>query len=169
MKCNLAYSYWNEQRTHLNHDVLMNQLLVEVVALQRNPKLDPSRLLQWKSRSVELRAFIAGSKECLSYAVLLQSFPDSQWSPSLRSQVEQMFDLLFVSETPIRRLTHDAMEVLDILDQYAEAYLSLEQEEEKRDCLQMLEASVRNLSSIMSKLPQCWFANGGTSCAPIQQ
>jgi hypothetical protein len=151
---NRSLDHWLSRRAVLNHDVLCNQLRMELATLRQSVTSPPLRLSQWIKRRGEYAAFLNDAVLVLDPANLLDSRRFSVWSAERRTAMRSIASETFVRISPVTAHLRELQDLLDRCVALASAFIALPPSGRTPDHVAALQDVFDRLSSGISALPE---------------
>lgn len=152
---------WFEQRSHLNHYILANQVETELHALCIQPASKTIRLAQFIQRSHEFTQFLENACHALSFAAVVDQDRFAVWDPPMRAQIRNLAEMIFVATSKIPSKVKDLHSLLDDVIAETTKFLAIPQTARSISDATRLRDKVASLRSGISSLPH---TPGGGCC-----
>jgi hypothetical protein len=83
---------WEQLRAYLNHDVLCNQMRLELDSLRSDTTREPFRLKRWQQKRCAYKELIENSLQVLKPSQMLSLPEFDSWPQKMKKQVGQIWD-----------------------------------------------------------------------------
>jgi len=143
---------WGDSRAHLNHDVLRNQVLNEVMTLQHDAQAECPRLGIWLRNKKAYEELLDQAEAQTSYARILDVDLFDCYDAAMKAEVGDIFHALFLAETHIREKVSECRKTLEAAVRLAESLVG--KSDRSPNEVRELSSLLYTLSSQISALPQ---------------
>jgi len=146
---------WLAQRGLLNHDILCNQLLVELAAAKKDPQDHPlMRLTLWVRREAEYRTWLSSTVEVLSLAHVLDSPLFETWNQHTKTVFRPIFHGMFLAVSGIHKRVDELNRLLTEALSQGNCLLQIPQEMRTEQDFVRVHERLEQFSSAISSLPK---------------
>jgi hypothetical protein len=149
----MAFYDWQSRREKLNHDILCNQLLNEVVTLQQQPASDVCRLHLWPQHAESYRKLLNDAADALSAKRLLELPCFECWSQDYKDYFGMIFHAVFLLESGIDKKLDDVRFLFEAALQQTNIFMSVAPEKRTAEMVIDLQQKLSALSAGISSLP----------------
>jgi len=146
-------SNWDDLRTHLNHDILRNQVLNEVLMLENSPSSSCPRLEMWIKNRKMYEQLIDNVEYETSYARVIETEIFACYSVSTKLKISDLLHPLFLRMTGVSVKKSDCRQVLHEAIEMSEKFLAKRPSERTVSEVQEIIKVLHELSTNISRLP----------------
>jgi len=143
---------WDDKRSHLNHDILRNQVLNEVMTLQDDPHGACPRLRLWLRNISAYKTLLDSAEHQTSFARILDADLFDCYDAAMKNKVGAMFHALFLRKTHFDEKIKCCRQTLDEATDLAQALV--DKSSRTAEEVQNLSRLLYRLSDEISALPQ---------------
>jgi len=154
-------SSWEDTRARLNHDILRNQVLNEVMALENDPARECPRLGMWLKYQDAYEKMLDDTESETGYAGILKSELFDCYDDEMRAKVSEMLEQLFLCKTNVREKVVTCRKTLEEALQATKRVLATGPEERTVSDVRNLSELLHQLSNQISALPRSWDISNG--------
>lgn len=148
-------STWTDERARLNHDILRNQVLTELAAIQAAPEsVTPHRLIGWTKQGEAYRRFFDATINALDPSDLLDSEVFRCWTHEQREHWKPIFREIFMADNRIPECVAELHRLLVVCEERGRSILALDAHARTGEMLTELEKEFLLLSRHISALPR---------------
>lgn len=151
----MTKSDWQSLREKLNHDILCNQVRIEIQMLRQNPSHEPVRL-EWfcKRHADTFRGLLEDAPDALSTKKLVGLPCFNCWPQEYKSYFANLFHSIFLLETDLNNKMNNLNQLLENALKNSWVFLETKPAERTEAMVINLQEILDKLSLAISKLPK---------------